>query len=290
MNTVRGLNHQLKQLCRQNRDGSYGTQARRERELTLLANQLHELGYRGMNRHSLKPKHVQALVAFWLCKGVAIGTIKNRLSALRWWARKVDRQNVVARSNDHYGIPNRRFVAGQSKARSISDAELEKIQDPHVRMSLALQEAFGLRREEAIKFSPSYADKGNHLELKASWTKGGKARSVPLRNPLQRAVLDRAHQLAGKGSLIPGHRNYRQQLRIYEGQTIRAGLSRMHGLRHAYAQNRYEELTGWASPIAGGPAAMSLSVEHRKMDQEARLTISRELGHERASIVRIYIG
>jgi hypothetical protein len=44
---VRGLNNQLKQLCRQNRDGSYGTQARRERELTLLANQLHELGYRG---------------------------------------------------------------------------------------------------------------------------------------------------------------------------------------------------------------------------------------------------
>lgn len=35
---------------------------------------------------------------------------------------------------------------------------------------------------------------------------------------------------------------------------------------------------------------MSLSVEDRKMDQEARLTISHELGHERANIVRIYIG
>ena len=69
MNTVRGLNHQLKQLCRQNRDGSYGTQARRERELTLVANQLHALGYRGMNSHSLKPKHVQALVGLWLSKG-----------------------------------------------------------------------------------------------------------------------------------------------------------------------------------------------------------------------------
>jgi len=89
--TVRGLNHQLKQLCRQNRDGSFGTQVRRERELTLLANQLHELGYRGMNSHSLKPKHVQALVAFWLSTGVAIGTIKNRMSALRWWSRKVSR-------------------------------------------------------------------------------------------------------------------------------------------------------------------------------------------------------
>ena len=61
--------------------------------------------------------------------------------------------------------------------------ESEKIRDTHVRMSLALQEAFGLRREEAIKFSP-YADKGDHLELKASCTKGGKARSIPIRSPL----------------------------------------------------------------------------------------------------------
>ena len=287
---MRGLNHQLKQLCRQNRDGSYGTQVRRERELTLLANQLHELGYRGMGSHSLKPKHVQALVEFWLGKGVAIGTIKNRMSALRWWARKVDRQNVIARSNDHYGIPKRQFVTGQSKARSVSDAELDRVTDAHVRMSLELQRVFGLRREEAIKFMPGYADKGDRLELKASWSKGGKARSIPIRSPLQRAVLERSHQLAGKGSLIPSDRNYRQQLRIYEGHTIRAGLSRMHGLRHAYAQRRYEELTGWAAPAAGGPVSKSLSVEQRKLDREPRLTISHELGHERVSIVRIYIG
>ncbi len=286
---MRGLNHQLKQLCRQNRDGSFGTQARRERELTLVANQLHELGYRGLGSHSLKPKHVQALVEFWLSTGVAIGTIKNRMSALRWWARKVDRQNVIARSNDHYGIPNRQFVTGQSKARSVSDAELDRVTDPQIRMSLELQRVFGLRREEAIKFSPVYADKGDRLELKASWTKGGKARSIPIQSPMQRAVLDRAHLLAGKGSLIPSDRNYRQQLRIYEGQTIRAGLSRMHGLRHAYAQRRYEELTGWAAPVANGPTTKSLSLEQRQLDQHARLTISRELGHERPGIVRVYL-
>jgi integrase len=286
---VRGLNYQLKQLCQHNRDGSFGTQARRERELTLLANQLHELGFRGMNSHSLKPKHVQALVALWLSAGVAIGTIKNRMSALRWWARKVDRQNVVSRSNDHYGIPKRRFVTGASKARSVSDADLETIRDPHVRMSLELQRVFGLRREEAIKFSPVYADKGDHLVLKASWAKGGKARSIPIRTPLQRAVLDRAHQVAGKGSLIPSHRNYRQQLRIYEGQTIRAGLSRMHGLRHSYAQSRYEDLTGWASPAAGGPSPKSLSRDQREIDRNARIMISRELGHERQQIAAVYL-
>jgi integrase len=139
------------------------------------------------------------------------------------------------------------------------------------------------------KRSPSYADKGDHLALKASWTKGGKARCIPIRSPLQRAVLDRAHQLAGKGSLIPSDRNYRQQLRIYEGQTIGAGLSRMHGLRHAYAQRRYEELTGWASPASGGPSPKSLSRAERELDRNARIVISRELGHERQQIAAVYL-
>jgi hypothetical protein len=90
--------------------------------------------------------------------------------------------------------------------------------------------------------------------------------------------------------LIPSHRNYRQQLRIYEGQTIRAGLSRLHGLRHAYAQRRYEEWTGWAPPAAGGPNSKSRATEQRQLDQDARLTISHELGHERPGIVKTYIG
>jgi len=287
---MRGLNHQLKQLCRHNREGSYGTQVRRERELTLMANQLHEIGFRGMNSHSLKPKHVEALVRHWLEKEVAAGTIKNRMAAFRWWARKVNRQNVVARSNDHYGIPNRQFVTNTSKAKSILEVDLAKVRDEYVRMSLELQQAFGLRREEAIKFIPTFADQDDHLTLKPSWTKGGKTRAIPIRTPEQRDVLDRAHTLSGKGSLIPGNRNYHQQLRIYEGHTLRAGLSKMHGLRHAYAQKRYEELTGWKAPAAGGPPCKSLTQMQRDRDREVRLIISRELGHEREQITAVYLG
>lgn len=287
---MRGLNHQLKQLCRRNREGSFGTQVQRERELAMMANQLHEIGYRGMNSHSLKPKHVEALVKHWLKTGVATGTIKNRMSAFRWWARKVNRQNVVARSNDHYGIPNRQFVTNISKAKSILEVDLAKVRDEHVRMSLELQQAFGLRREESIKFIPAYADQGDHLTLKASWTKGGKARVIPIRTESQRKVLDRARKLAGKGSLIPSNRNYRQQLRIYEGHTLRAGLPKMHGLRHAYAQQRYEELTGWKSPAAGGPISKSLTPEQQALDREVRLIISRELGHEREQVTAVYLG
>ena len=116
---MRDLNYQLKQLCLKNRDGSYATQAQRLWLLTLIANQLHELGYRQLEADSLKPKHVEALTKFWLAEELAIATIKNRMSALRWWALKVNRQNVIARSNDHYGIPDRVFVTNESKAQTL---------------------------------------------------------------------------------------------------------------------------------------------------------------------------
>ena len=288
--TVRELNYQLKQLCRHNRDGSYRTQADREGLLMLIANQLHALGYRKMQAKSLKPKHVEALVAHWQETDISTGAIKNRLSVIRWWAMKVARQNVVARSNDHYGIPERRFVTNESKAREFTETQLDKVKDEHVRMSLELQRVFGLRREEAIKFQPVFADQGDHIKLKASWTKGGKSRVVPIRNEAQRAALEHARLLVGRGALIPSARNYVQQMRIYERHTANAGLSRMHGLRHAYAQQRYRELTGWSCPAAGGPARAALSTEQRELDREVRLAISRELGHERPEITAVYCG
>ena len=197
---MRELNYQLKQICRRNCDGSYRTQADRERQLTLIANQLQALGYHNMNAQSLKPKHVDALVKHWQEKEISIGAMKNRLSVIRWWAQKVNRQNCVARSNDHYGIPDRKFVTNVSKARAVSLQDLERVRDQHVRMSLELQQAFGLRREEAIKFQPSFADQGDRITLKASWTKGGKAREIPVRTDEQRSVLDRVRRLAGNGS------------------------------------------------------------------------------------------
>ena len=203
---------------------------------------------------------------------------------------KVNRQNVIARTNDHYGIPDRVFVTNESKAQTLIAEQLAKVRDEHVRMSLELQAAFGLRREEAIKFIPSYADRQDTLVLKDTWTKGGKAREIPIRTTEQREVLDRAHRLVGRGSLIPADRNYVQQLRVYEGHTARAGLSKLHGLRHAYAQQRYLELTGRPCPAAGGSESGVLTPEEKAQDKEARLTISRELGHERKGVTAIYCG
>ncbi len=287
---MRDLNYDLKRLGARNRDGSHAAQANRARILSQLANQLHELGYKKLRAVDLKGRHVNALVKAWQDQELAPGTMKNRMAALRWWAEKVGRRSVIARDNTFYGIAKRQFVTNESKAKTVNQADLEKVRDAHVRLSLELQREFGLRREEAMKFQPSYADRGDHLALKASWTKGGKAREIPIRTASQREVLDRAHKLAGRGSLIPPNRSYVQHLKIYERHTVNAGLHKMHGLRHAYAQSRYEELIGRPAPAAGGATAKELSPGQRNQDREVRFIISRELGHEREQITTVYLG
>lgn len=287
---MRDLNYQLKMLCKHSHEGSFETRVGRERQLIAIANQLHELGFRQLKATSLKQKHVQALVDHWLSQNLSPGTIKNRMSCLRWWAEKINKRNVIARSNETYGIPDRQFIAPASKAKDLEQTQLAKVRDENVRMSLRLQRAFGLRREEAIKLQPRWADRGDHLQLKASWTKGGRERTVPIRTEAQRALLEQAKRLAGTGSLIPRGHSYIEQLRIYERHTANAGLSKMHGLRHAYAQQRYLEITGWPSPHAGGPGKEALTPEQRQIDFRARLTISCELGHSREQITAVYLG
>ena len=287
---MKDLDFQLKQMVSRNRDGSFATQHDRARALALMAGQLRELGFIHMRADSLKPKHVEALVQRWTGEGVATGTIKNRMAVLRWWAEKIGKQNVVARTNDAYGIPDRQTYTNVSMALQTPESILAAVTDPYARMSLRLQAAFGLRRAESIKIQPGWADRGNRLVIKDTWAKGGRPREIPIRNDDQRAVLEEAKALASTGSLIPAGLKYVEQLRRFEHQCARAGIHRVHGHRHRYAQVRYHELTGWAAPAADGPKSRELSPAQKAIDREARLVVSAELGHSRLAIVTVYLG
>lgn len=181
-------------------------------------------------------------------------------------------------------------MTNASRVTSVGEEQLESIKDPNTRLSLRLQQAFGLRREEAIKFQPSYAIKDDHLQLKSSWCKGGRARIIPITNDEQRKLLAKVSEFAKGGSLIPPELKYVQQLHRYEGQTRRAGLRKLHGLRHGYAQRRFQELTGFNCPAQGGPISNDLTPDQRALNEKARAMISAELGHTRENITAVYLG
>lgn len=290
------LKYQLLGLTARNKDGSFATQEARTKVLIQVSGQLKEGGYKLASPDSLKPKHIEYLVNRWKSEGLSVGTIKNRMSHMRWWAEKVGKSSIIPKSNAgstqavKLDIPQRSYVPTESKAKELDTAKLEQIRDPRLQLSLRLQKEFGLRREESLKFRPSYAVQGDKLNLKASWCKGGRARSIPIRTAAQVQLLKEIQKTVGNGSLIPPDKSYSQHLKYYENETGRVGLDRNHGLRHLYAQERYLELTGWKCPIAGGVSSKDLDQDQKQIDRDARLQISQELGHEREQITVTYIG
>jgi hypothetical protein len=302
------------QQIKHNRDGSFATQTARSRTLDLAARELRELGYSNLRAQNLGQRHLKALVEKWRTEGRTAATMKNRMSHIRWSCEKAGRSGVAGITNDALGIERRTFVAKESKASAFERGQLDQVRDAHLRMSLRMQSAFGLRREECMKIRPQMAERDGKLCLQASWTKGGRAREILIRTDEQRQVLREAQQLAGAGSLIPASRSYVQQLRLYERQTAEAGISKAHGLRHHYAQQRYLELTGRQAPAVLASLAKMERAEmvgqsghmtrlnfvtptlppgfqHAGMsDADARQVISRELGHERVAITTTYLG
>ena len=283
-------NGDLIKLTWRHRENSYSTQRARRTIVKMMANQLGDMGFNRIKAKNLKEKHALALIERWRGEGLSSGTLKNRLAVLRWVYEKVNKSWMLAKRNADYGIERRQYLTNVNKAREATLEGLERIRNEHVRLSVEMQRQFGLRREEAMKIQVAWADRGTYLMLKGSWTKGGRKRSIPVRTEAQRNLLERVKQLTDRGSLIPRDKTYVNHMRTYKRQVAAAGLEKLHGLRHAYAQDRYLELTGWKAPAAGGPSRDKLSDEQKQLDKDARMTISRELGHGREVISIVYLG
>ena len=260
-----------------------------------MAADLHAGGYPLSNIKDIKPKHVDYLVRNWQGKELNNATIKNRLSQLRYLSEQIKKPNLLPKSNHELNVAKRSYVAKESKA--IHFIDTTRFENPLIRYSIQLQQHFGLRREESIKFICSYADQGDYVQLKDSWTKGGIARTIPITTPEQRALLDEIKSIIGRGkSLIPEDKTYGSQRKVYDAAVQASGYKNLHGLRHAYAQRRYFEITseltkgnGWKPPFNGGPSQKSLDPEQKQADAAARLIISHELGHSRTQISTIYL-
>ena len=155
---------------------------------------------------------------------------------------------------------------------------------------MILQREFGLRREESIKIRIHEAVIGDELHLKSSWCKGGRARTIKIRYPEQWEAIKQVQDFIGQSqrALIPDDKKYVQQETLYRNQTIRAGIHHSHGLRHAYAQRRYQDLTGWSCVAQGGLSRREMTGRQLELDKTARQIIAAELGHNRTDVVAQY--
>jgi site-specific recombinase XerC len=283
------LQRSIQQILHSNKHGSFATQANREHILKQFAAELVSIGYGLRNIHGLKQKHILPVIKAWQDKGLSISTIKNRTAMLRFLCEKINKRNIMP-SNQDLNIGKRSYAPKANRA--IEKPDFSKITNQYVKVSLELQRVFGLRREEALKIKPYMADKGDKLALLPSWCKGGRGREIPIRTEEQRYWIEQAKNLVQQYdcSLIPKDKTYVQQRGVYDKQVLRSSLNNLHGLRHAYAQQRYKELTGREAPINGGLKSFQLTTEQKQLDYQARMILTEELGHSREQITVNYLG
>lgn len=297
---MKRLAYHILQLQKKDREGSIATQKVRIRTLNLCVEQLHEAGFKtnNMTLKDLKGRHINALLERWRDDGLSVGTIKNRLSALRWLADKIGNKELL-KSNEELGIEKRVYITNKNKATDLEQTfDFSKLSE-FVFLSVCLQEQFGLRREEAMKFQIEYAlqgytaqsEKAKFIAIKPSWAKGGRYREIPILTEKQKSLLKKIENFVKENnlkSLIPNEKNYKEHMKKFENETRSAGIGRTHGLRHLYAQRRYFELMGFHCPAID--STRQLTIEEKKKDKEVRLQISQELGHNRISVTGVYLG
>lgn len=264
-------------------------------------NDLRAGGFGLKNILNIDQRHVSAVVRLWHEQGLAAATLQTRFSILRWLATAIGKAGLI-RDPSFYSIPDaavsRVYVAQADKSWSSHEVLAVDVimkataVDQWVGMSFELMEAFGLRLAESILLRPILADHGGALRVEEG-TKGGRTRIVAIETDHQRDVLDRAKLLAQqstRGNFVPPGKTVQQAKdRLYTvgrklGITKRQLGVTPHGLRHQFANDRYQLISGEPTVVRGGQHV------DRELDIAARQVVTNELGHARLGITASYTG
>ena len=288
--------YQLANIMKYNKDGSPDRQSTRFSTLKNVFRHLQE--HRGYSRrydlHNFGRKEVNRLVHDWKQQGLSHRTICNRMADLRWLASKVNRSHQIPKDNKTLGLRQREKPTA-SKAIQLQKEQLKQLPERE-QLITELRAQFGLRTEEACKFQHRYAteERIGYVSLKGSWCKGGRPRQIEITSDTQRSLLERVGQFQkqqGNRSMIPAHRTFKSYYRDYYEIKDLADVAG-HGLRHQWAQDRFEQIAGIKAPHAGGKPYSELNaIEQSKYDRANKI-VNEELGHgaKREDITATYIG
>jgi site-specific recombinase XerD len=267
---------------------------------------LHDiLEFKVQSVHHIKQKHIHELAFYWeFIKKYSPGTIQNNLSILRTFFNWLGKRDFIPSTDKLFKVKTtyqRTLCSNVDKSWKGNGVDLgQTIQniyqyDERVAVQLLYCLAFGMRVSESACSKPHQADLGDRIQV--AWgSKGGRYREVTIDDPVQRSVLElmKAYTFKETQSTIPSRYNLKKWLshfyyviRVYGDLTKKDLGVTPHGLRHEFAINMYEFLSGLAAPVR---ELVQLSVQNKKIDRKARVELSEALGHSRTDVVGAYIG
>lgn len=238
---------------------------------------------------------------------LSVSTKHNLLSAVNVIMRQARGDNTVKVTAKEIGIDKRDNVATEFKEDIKRGVVSERVE-----LLIELARNFGLRFEEASKLNAVVALKQaitNSVIKVSLGTKGGQDRVIPITSQEQVSVLEKASTIQGTAkSLIDPKLSYKEHKGICYRET-----SNFHAERHFYANQRYSALIkdilgidikspvlsdkptnmkwrDYVSYVAARQGVFIHPDQAREFDREARIKLSKELGHHREDVVSRYIG
>lgn len=302
--------HQIEMVLKENRDKAahkekkvgYETQAKRKTVIMGFFSDLFHLGFKIESIYNLKEKHLKAVFYFLEDQGQSPSTIQNKISTMRIFCGWIGKNGMVRDSTlyvkDKSSV-RRSMVAQEDKSWDGKGvdvlAKLSDISEMDYTVALVLELcwAFGLRVAEALMLRPHVAHEGEFIWVREA-TKGERPRVIPIKNDIQRNVLERAKAVADKKTgfigqrgktIIQKRRRFYYVLKVF-GITLREEQITAHGLRHQYMQKRFKDLLGIDAPVKGG----DLGMVDKDVLQVCSQKLMEEAGHTRVTIGASYYG
>ena len=280
------LRNQADKLFRHNRKGAYTTRSRYYEAYLRFLRYLADT-FRLQKIANTLPKHLVAYVRYMQDKGMSASTIKTDLAAIRFWHDEISAARYVLPPNDkldlerrHSSQPNRAW-SQEEYERLVQRAKEAGRNDYGDCILLAWE--IGLRIHEIMRIDAAIARdavKTGTLTIKG---KGGKERQVKLTAPAK-AVLQARLNVTAPGQKLFVPQGKQTDIAIKELQNFirkqrdavqddnREVPMTMHGGRHSYASNKYEELR-----------------QAGKSEDDAKYAVSRDLGHNRKDVTNMYL-
>lgn len=275
-----------------------------------------ELGLKINKPQNFERKHAVAL-ANWINTQYALekkmpATLAGYATIVRHLFRWADKQWLVPIFDEQLNSEamTRQLVTELDKTWegsevSFADAvERVHIEEPWVAMALIAQDAFGLRRREAIRLHPERDIDldGGLIQIRVG-AKGGRPRIIPIEHHWQHLAAEGLIQFVQKRNeetlsgpdaaqaLAPADKTLLESIHRYKNVLSSLGFTRKelgvtgHGLRAGYVCRRLSEL-GVIPVIKGGDGA------HEDAEQDAIVhrLVSESVGHSRKNVIGAYAG
>src|ERR1035437_282911 len=248
-----------------------------------------------------KPRLLPRIFELWTAKGISDRSQLNYFDKVRWFWRicniQIDRIASYAKEKKQFTF-NRNATTDKSwRGNGVDFEEVKQALhalDPVAARLLEAIKQNGLRLKESLRLEPHAADGGDRLYI-TKGTKTGRPRELMFDvfdDENFRLVLDRLKTEVPEGSHLAWmDLTLKQAKRRMYYLARKIGLTKhgrfkvtFHGLRHDFAIDRLEQLTGQKAPVRGG-----IAINYRELSA-ARLAVSQALGHNRLEITGAYYG